>query len=128
QVNRADMILKVLIREREYEYNPAFPEGWKFQAGDHFKYPVSIANHQCFVKRFEKRTSDKISGLQLLRALKGKNIPNLPRVHDIVKNYEKGKDVYYVFYEFAEGETLNETIAQHDEIDLNKLNDDLFDA
>ena len=86
----------VVIRETEYEYKSDHPSGWKRSKGD-FKFPVTIGNNKCFIKRFNKDTKT-ISGWQLLESLADKRdgnppVPkhesNLPRIHDIVNIEEK---------------------------------------
>jgi hypothetical protein len=75
--------MKVVIREREYEYLSDFPAGWIFSNGDYFKFPVKIDANNCFIKRFEG-PPENISGWKLLLNLKGRHEPNLPRIYDII--------------------------------------------
>ncbi len=76
--------MKVIIKEREYDYVSDYPDGWRFFSSDYFKFPVEIGSNKCFIKRFEKKNPEQISGWPLLLSLKGKNEPNLPRIHDII--------------------------------------------
>ncbi|MEO5889191.1 MAG: hypothetical protein ABIQ31_03005 [Ferruginibacter sp.] len=116
--------MKVVIREKEYEYYSDYPDEWKFAGGDFFKFPVTIGHHKCFVKRFE----DGIPGEQLLKKIKGMNNSNLPRFHDLVDVIESNKLVQYIFFEFSEGKTLVEVNSKNTKIDLKRLNSDLFSA
>lgn len=120
--------MKVVIKEREFEYISDYPDGWKFSAGDPFKFPVVIGNYPCFIKRFEKKNPEDISGWGLLQKIKGKYEKKLSRIYDILNVQEKGKDIYYVFYEYLEGCTLDKAVIQNSEINLQKLADDLFTA
>jgi len=119
--------MKVEIREREYHYESDFPEGWKYSRGDYFKFPVEINSYKCFVKRFDRHTKD-ISGWELLKELKGRYERNLPRIYDVVTENEDDKNVYYVFHEFIEGQTLDSLISKKFEVKLTQLTDDLFNA
>jgi hypothetical protein len=116
----------VIIKEKEYEYISDHPHDWKRSRGD-FKFPVTFGFNKCFVKRFNKPT-DSISGWALLEKLKGKNAPGLPRVHDIVSTTEREQTINYLFLEFIEGDTLNKLLAEHVEINVEKLTDNLFSA
>jgi len=58
--------MKVTIKQREEEYISDYPDGWKFSAGDPFKFPVLIGSHPCFIKRFEQKSPEDISGWDLL--------------------------------------------------------------
>ncbi|MEP7144504.1 MAG: IPT/TIG domain-containing protein [Ferruginibacter sp.] len=120
------MIIK--IKEKEYEYISEHPGGWNFAPGGHFRFPVEIGPHSCFVKRFERKSMEGISGWQLLLNLKGKNEPNLPALYDIVLEKEDGKDIYYVFFEYLQGDTLDKLIDTRAPIYLEKLVEDLFRA
>src|SRR2546421_8292295 len=99
--------MKVIIREREYDYASDHPQGWLFGRGDYFKFPVKIGGNTCFIKRFEIAIPENISGWQLMLDLKGKHEQNLARIYDIVSTKENNKNIYYVFYEFIDGETLD---------------------
>ena len=127
--------MRVLIKERECTYNSDYPEGWKFSSGDYFKFPVNIkadlpseAMYTCFIKRFEKKDPASITGWDLLVKLEHKNELNLTRVYDIASVEENGRRVYYVFYEFMKGSTLDNLIARNIPVDLAKLTNDLFHA
>src|SRR5881227_3025069 len=98
--------MRVTIGEREYEYLSDFPKEWKFSKSDYIKFPVEIGSNKCFIKRFEK-SPESIPGWKLLYNLKGKNFAGLVRVYDIVEANEHGKNIFYVFSEFIEGETLD---------------------
>jgi len=118
----------VTIKERQYEYASDYPEGWQFSKGDYFKFPVQIGINKCFIKRFKIKSPDNISGWPLLVALRGKYAANLPRIHDIIKTSELDTDIYYVFYEFIDGETLHQLTSKHSEVNLYRLTDDLLNA
>jgi hypothetical protein len=120
--------MKVLIKEKYCEYESDYPDGWQYSAGDPFKFPVSVGNYPCFIKRFEKKSPEDITGWDLLQQLKGKNEPHLVRLYDILNVQENGKDVYYLFFEYLEGLTLDKMISQKYSIDLKRLTDDLFIA
>lgn len=120
--------MKVVIKEREFEYQSDYPIDWFFSAGDYFKFPVEIGKNKCFVKRFEKKSPESVSGWLFMTSLKGKYEKNLPRLHDIVTVKEKNKDVQYIFYDFIEGTTLDKLSTPPAEIDLQKLTDDIFNA
>jgi hypothetical protein len=120
--------MKVVIKEREFEYQSDYPNDWYYSAGDYFKFPVEIGKNKCFVKRFEKKSPESVSGWLFMNALKGKYEKNLPRLHDIVTVSEKNKDVQYIFYDFIEGTTLDKIPTPPSEINLQKLTDDIFNA
>jgi hypothetical protein len=120
--------LKVIIKQRELSYTSDYPDGWKFSAGDPFKFPVMIGDNPCFVKRFEQKGPEDISGWELLGKLSGKYEKNLSRVYDIKNVEEDGKEVYYIFYEFLDGVTMDSAIKNKADINLSHLNDDLFNA
>jgi hypothetical protein len=117
--------LKVIIKEKEFLYKSDFPDGWVFAKGDYFK-KIHIDKYTCFTKRFEAKTPENISGWKLMVGLRGKNENNLARIYDIVNTKESGKNIYYVFYEFIDGNTLNNLVAQHVYVDLERLTDNLF--
>ena len=119
--------MRVIIREREYEYLSDFPNGWKFGEGDYLKFPVEIGSNKCFIRRFEK-SPESISGWQLLHNLKGKNFAGLAGIYDIAETNEHGKNIFYVFQEFIEGETLDRLITRKAAVNLENLTNDLFDA
>ncbi len=119
--------LTVTIKERVYQYESDFPEGWVFAKGDSFK-KVKIDKHTCFTKRFEVKMPENISGWNLMTTLKGKNENNLARIYDIVGTKENAKNIYYVFYEFIDGDTLNNLISKHIYVDLERLTENLFAA
>jgi hypothetical protein len=120
--------LKVIIKQRELSYTSDYPDGWKFSAGDPFKFPVMIGDNPCFIKRFEQKGPEDISGWELLGKLSGKYEKNLSRVYDIKNVEEDGKEVYYIFYEFLDGVTMDTAIKNKADINLSHLNDDLFNA
>src|SRR6266542_2834328 len=103
--------MRVVIKEKEYDYVSDFPDGWVFSKGDYFKVVKIFDKHTCFIKRFEVKTPANISGWKLMVNLKGKNENNLSRLYDIAETRESGKNIYYVFYEFIEGETLYKLIS-----------------
>jgi hypothetical protein len=118
----------VTIKEKEYEYISDYPDGWFFSARDHFKCPVEIGVNTCFIKRFDRKNQNEVSGWQLMLSLKRKNEPNLPILHNIVTVKEGGKDVHYVFYDYINGDTLDKLIIEKESINLVKLTNDLFSA
>lgn len=120
-------IMKVCINEREYEYVSDYPQGWKFISKDYFKFPVSIGNNSCFIKRFQKR-QENISGWDLLLRLKNKNESNVPRVYDIVSVEENRRQISYVFFECVKGSTLEALIRGDMSFDLRRLTNDLLNA
>jgi hypothetical protein len=119
--------MKVIIKQREMEYQPDYPDGWKFSAGDPFKFPVLMGDAKCFIKRFEQKGPEDISGWDLLVKLTGKYEQNLSRIYDIKNVQEDEKEIYYIFYEYLDGITLDKYIQQPD-INLIHLNNDLFNA
>ncbi|RDC62689.1 IPT/TIG domain-containing protein [Adhaeribacter pallidiroseus] len=120
--------MKVVIKEREYDYISDYPNGWLFASGDPYKFPVDIGKYTCFVKRFEKKRPDDISGWDLLVQLKGKFDPNLPRIYDVVEVAENNKSIYYIFYEFLAGQTLEAAVNRNVALDLHRLTLDIFNA
>ncbi len=116
--------MKVTIRERSYEYRSDYPDGWGFSSGDCFKFPVRIGLELCFVKRFEKETS-QVEGWELLTRLKGRYAGNTPRIHDMATVTENGRTVHYVFYQYVEGDTLDRVRAAGKQVDLSRLTHDL---
>jgi hypothetical protein len=116
--------MKVTIRERSYEYRSDYPDGWGFSSGDCFKFPVRIGLELCFVKRFEKETS-QVEGWELLTRLKGRYAGNTPRIHDMATVTENGRTVHYVFYQYVEGDTLDRVRAAGKQVDLSRLTNDL---
>src|ERR1700712_4733896 len=99
--------MRIIIKETEYEYESDYPSGWLSSSVDSFKFPVNIGHHSCFIKRLEKKSPASISGWDLLVKLENKNEPNLAKIYDIKSVEEKGKRVYYVFYECIIGKTLD---------------------
>jgi hypothetical protein len=120
--------IRIVIEQNTVEYIPDYPEGWKFSAGDPFKFPVPISGYQCFIKRFENKQPENIPGWDLLTQLKQKHQENLPRVHAIKEVIEKDKPVFYLFYECLTGKTLEETIAEGKRLQLEQMTEDLFSA
>ncbi|MBE7169613.1 MAG: hypothetical protein INR73_03440 [Williamsia sp.] len=125
--------MNILIKEKECTYNSDFPAGWKTQSGDYFKFPVTIkadppfeGEYACFIKRFEKKNPASISGWELLVKLEHKFEPTLARVYDIASVEENHRRVYYVVYEYLEGSTLEQLVANGGPVDLTKLTSDLF--
>jgi hypothetical protein len=119
--------MTVIIDQKEVEYISDYPDGWKFSAGDPFKFPVFVGDSQCFIKRFEQKTPEDISGWDLLVKMSGKYEKNLSRIYDIKNVTEDDKEIYYVFYEYLDGATLDKYIQEAD-INLIHLNNDLFNA
>lgn len=117
----------VIIDNKEFEYHSDYPEGWKFSAGDPFKFPVGIGDQACFIKRFEQKNPKNISGWDLLLKISSKTEPNLSKIFDIKKVEEKGKDIYYIFFEYLDGLTLDKNVRSG-EINLSVLNSNLFNA
>ena len=120
--------MNVIIKQREIPYTSDYPDGWKFSAGDPFKFPVMIGDNSCFIKRFEQKGPEDISGWELLGKLTGQYEKNLSRVYDIKNVEEDGKEIYYIFYENLDGVTLDSAIKNNANINLSHLNDDLFNA
>ncbi|HZE84361.1 MAG TPA: hypothetical protein VE035_08625 [Puia sp.] len=120
--------MKVFIKEQEYDYQSDYSAGWKFSALDHFKFPVRIGRYDCFIKRFEKKSPKDISGWQLLTELRADHEPGLPRLHDIIRERESKRDIYYIFYECLEGDTLYDHVRDNETVDLERLVKDLFQA
>ncbi len=117
----------VIIDKKEFEYRSDYPEGWKFSAGDPFKFPVQIGDKLCFVKRFEQKNPKNISGWELLLKLSGKTEQNLSKIYDIKKVEENNKTIYYIFYELLDGDTLDKHVRTN-EINLADLSSSLFNA
>lgn len=119
--------MKVAISQRQFEYQPDYPDGWKFSAGDPFKFPVQIGDYTCFVKRIEQKSSIDITGWDLMVSMTGKYEKNLARIYDIKNVQEDDKEIYYVFYEWLDGGTLDKKVNQKN-INLAHLSEDLFNA
>ncbi|HEX2395585.1 MAG TPA: IPT/TIG domain-containing protein [Bacteroidales bacterium] len=119
--------MNIIINGNEYAYQSDYPEGWKFSAGDPFKFPVQIGDQSCFIKRFEQKNPKNISGWELLLKLKGQSEPNLSKIFDIKLETEKGKDIYYIFYEYLDGFTLDKRVRTG-EVNLSILTRCLFTA
>lgn len=103
--------IKGLVYNYTSDFKPADMQGnvtrnWKVSAGDYFKFPVPIGPVNCFVKRFAKQ-SKEISGYNFLQAIKGKKLPGLPEVYDLVHITEEGKEVIYLFTEYLPGNTID---------------------
>lgn len=114
----------VTINEAQYEYISDYSNSntdWKVKLRDAFRI-VKIGNRNCFVKRF----TAKPSAWDLLQRLKGKPVPNMPRVYDIVSTQENNLAVYYLFLEVLEGRTLKETIQEKKPFDMKKILPDIF--
>ena len=120
--------MKINIKKAEVEYESDYPEGWRYAEGDAFKFPVNIGNYRCFVRRFEKKSPEEITGWELLRRLRGKYIENLVQLYDISTVKENGKDIYYLFYEFLDGGSLDQLLLQRSDLDPRRLSDDIFRA
>ncbi|MEO5889192.1 MAG: IPT/TIG domain-containing protein [Ferruginibacter sp.] len=120
--------MTVRIKEKEFEYVSDFPSGWNFAGGDYFKFPVVVGGFPCFIKRFQRKTMEEVPGWELLLSLKGKNEQNIPRLYDIINSMEDGRQVYYVFFEGLEGDTLDTLIDAKENIDLVKMTEDMFRA
>src|SRR6266542_4099215 len=86
--------MRVVIKEKEYDYVSDFPDGWVFSKGDYFKVVKIFDKHTCFIKRFEVKTPANISGWKLMVNLKGKNENNLSRLYDIAETRESEKNIY----------------------------------
>jgi hypothetical protein len=77
-------LIKVIIKEREVDWQSDYPDGWKFSAGDPYKLPVRIGEYSCFVKRFvEKEPAEGVSGWNLLIRMRGKYEKNISRLYDL---------------------------------------------
>ncbi|HEX6222997.1 MAG TPA: hypothetical protein VFZ52_01215 [Chryseolinea sp.] len=102
--------MKIKINDKEVDYISDYPTGWKFSAGDPYKFPVLIEGQACFVKRFQTKSAADITGWGLLQRLKGRKESNLPTIYDIVEVTEGEKKITYVFYEHIRGGTLEQSI------------------
>jgi len=120
--------MKVNINGVSYEYGSDYPAGWASNSVDFFKFPVMIGNHPCFIKRFEKQDPASISGWELLVRLENEPENNLSRIYDIKSVEEKGKRIYYVFYQCLTGNSIDKLISNNIPIDLTRLTKDLFQA
>lgn len=120
--------MKLVINDQEVEYISDYPLGWKISAGDPFKFPIAIGDQHCFVKRFQIKHPENISGWSLLEKLKGKSESHLPKIFDILRVKEKDNEISYVFYEYLEGNTLEQIINKGDSIDLEVLFVDIINA
>jgi hypothetical protein len=100
---------------------------WRVSAGDYFKFPITIGNHQCFVKRFD-RIYTEISGYNFLMRIKGKQLRGLPRIFDLVRVKEGNKEVLYLFMEFLHGDTLDALQRRGFNFVPAELAEDLFHA
>ena len=120
--------MKLVINKQELDYKPDYSTGWKISAGDPFKFPVVIGDQSCFIKRFQNKRPENISGWQLLQKLKGRSELSLPKIFDIQQVIEKDNEISYVFYECLEGKTLEHMVKDHDSIDLKRLLYDIFNA
>ncbi|MEO6000353.1 MAG: hypothetical protein ABIN89_26185 [Chitinophagaceae bacterium] len=120
--------MKVVINEREYEYVSDYPKGWMFNSRHYFKCPVMVGKSNCFIKRFEIKGPQHISGWELLMKLKFRNESNLPRTYDIVHVEENRKQVYYLFHEYIQGATLEALIRDNRHVNINTLTQGLFSA
>ena len=118
--------MKVRIKEAKVDYFSDYPEGWHVSSGDYYKFPVTINDAACFIKRFEKKNPLTIQGWKLLQSLKHKNHAPLPLVYDIVEETENGVKVYYVFYEYIQGQTLDRPVSLRMQDDLRRLTDDVM--
>lgn len=118
----------MVIDNQEVEYISDYPAGWKISAGDPFKFPVTIGDQICFVKRFQVKNPENISGWPLLQQLKGKAESYLPSIFDIQTVKEKENEISYVIYKFLEGKTLEQIINEGETIDLESLTADIFNS
>ncbi len=120
--------MKIVVKERQYEFDPEFPQGWTKSSDHHYKTPVEIGPYHCFVKRYDRQTAEGLSGWNLLTQLKGKFEPNLPRVHDVVLTPENSCEAFYVIYDMLQGNTLDRVVEKNVEVNLQKLTDDMISA
>ncbi|HEX7904867.1 MAG TPA: hypothetical protein VF487_13405 [Chitinophagaceae bacterium] len=120
--------MKITINDTVIDYIPDYPNGWKFSAGDPYKFPVQIAGKVCFVKRFQSKGPSDISGWDLLHTLKGRKETYLPTIYDIVEEMEGEKKITYVFYELIKGSTLEQTIFGGGVIRLQQTADQVLKA
>ncbi|MEO5998615.1 MAG: IPT/TIG domain-containing protein [Chitinophagaceae bacterium] len=120
--------MKVTIREKLYDFTSDYPNGWQNSSGDFFKCPVVIGDIKCFIKRIEVKSPRDIPGWDLLLRLKHKNETNLPRIYDIININERGRTVYYIFYEYLQGSSLSHKIAAGIPVDLERLVIEIFNA
>lgn len=107
----------VLINNQKYSFKSGYnthkpsENGWKKQNQDAFKM-CKFGEYQVFVKRFEKETQN-IPGYQFLVKTKGRRLPSLPMIYDVVTISENGKNVTYLFQEALQGNTLEEVMHQN---------------
>ncbi|TDH27270.1 hypothetical protein EXU57_06680 [Segetibacter sp. 3557_3] len=120
--------MKIVVKERQYEFDPEFPHGWTKSSNHHYKPAVEIGSYQCFIKRYHRQTAESLPGWNLLLQLKGKFEPNLPRVQDVVLDSTNDGDFYYVIYDMLHGDTLSRVIDKNIEVNLQKLTDDIISA
>ena len=120
--------MKITINNKEVDYFSDYPTGWKFSAGDPFKYPVEIGGEICFIKRFQKKSPADISGWNFMQILKGRKEVYLPTIHDIEEVTEGGSEVTYIFYEHIRGVTLEQAIFGGGVINLSQTADHVLKA
>lgn len=105
-------MMNLKIEGKEYIYSPDYSpssKNWHTQAqGAAFAFPVEIGGRLFFIKRFQNIPS----GWLTLKLLEGRISKNLPRVFQVVENVEKNKKIFYAFYEYIEGDTLNNLLNQ----------------
>ncbi|WP_207510977.1 hypothetical protein [Longitalea luteola] len=128
--------MQVMINGRLVDYISDFDpvdiqsnvtRNWRVSAGDYFKFPVRIADANCFVKRFDRKDTD-ISGYKLLLRLKGKRLSGLPFIHDLVRVREGNKEILYLFTEYLPGNTLEDLQRKGFRFLPQKLSSDLYAA
>lgn len=113
--------MRVEIIDAEYSYDSDYTnvplkeadplKRWLISSGDAFRFPVRIGRTDCFVKRFERKALAEISGSPLMLQLKSMPTGYFPTVYDIVSVKEDGTNVFYAFYEYLPGNTLDNILA-----------------
>ncbi len=97
----------VKISGKKLDFEPGSID-WRHQSSPHTRFGVwSTAQGLVFVKRF----SEKPSGWGLLKKVQGKKLNNAPEVLALME----GEDDYFAFFEWLDGDILNQ-ILQKDQI------------
>jgi hypothetical protein len=121
--------MKVRVSDGTVDYVSDYPKSWSTISGDYFKIE-QLDDTPCFIKRFEKKSPDQISGWRLLSALRGQNNSDarIPRIFDIKVADPNESGVYYVFYECLKGRTIDTLPSLGANREVRILKDDLFTA
>ncbi len=121
--------MQVRVSDSMVDYISDYPASWSTISGDYYKI-VQLDDTDCFIKRFEKKNPDQISGWKLLAALRGQNNSeaHIPRIFDIKQADTNEYGVYYVFYECLKGRTIDTISSLGDTREVRILKEDLFTA